>query len=140
MEMNVRRSPPTAQPTPVVLDAHERARTFPPPGRISPKPDHGRGHPQVIAPGVDLDDVPRSEEEHRTIGIVVRTNQSNARRPGIGAVAHLDNGLGAVAREPGVEPCRCRDAALEQLIERGDEALDRSRELLATHCRRRKFR
>ena len=45
MQMNVRRRLSFAQLTPVVLDPHDRARAFPPPGYVGPEPDHGRGDP-----------------------------------------------------------------------------------------------
>ena len=79
MEMNVRRSPPSARLIPVVLDPHDRPRPFPTPGRVGPEPDHGGRHSQVVELRVHLDDVPSPEEECGAVRIIVRTSQSEAR-------------------------------------------------------------
>ena len=140
MQVNMRRRPTATQLTPVVLHPHERPRPFPPPGHISAEPDHGGCDPQVTICRIHLDDVPSSQKERRILGIIVRTDQSDAHPPDIGVGAYLEVRSRAASRETGVEASPCVDAVVQNAVERGNELLDRPLELSADHCSFRKWR
>ena len=86
---------------------------------------------------IHLDDVPGPQKERRVLGIVARTDQSNARRPyvaaDVGVGAYLEFRRRAGSRQSGVEPARCVDAEGEHAVQIGNELLDRLLELLTHH-------